>query len=73
MCDFCEIVVEGYLDIDWSGWFEGLTITHNDKGETTLSGPIRDRAALYGLLAKIRDMGLSLRSVKCTAAGQDTG
>ena len=65
MSDFCEIIVKGHLDIDWSGWFEGLTIAHNDDGETMLSGQIRDQAALYGLLAKVRDMGLFLMSVKC--------
>jgi hypothetical protein len=67
MSDFCEIVVEGHLDIDWSGWFEGLTIAHNDNGETLLSGQIRDQAAFYGLLAKVRDMGLCLNSVKYMA------
>ena len=64
MSDYCEIVVKGHLDMDWSGWFEGLTITHNDKGETTVSGPIRDQAALYGILAKMRDLALHLISVK---------
>jgi hypothetical protein len=67
MSDYCEIVVKGHLDMDWSGWFEGLTITHNDRGETLFSGQIRDQAALYGLLAKVRDMGLVLISVKYTA------
>ncbi|MCI0555091.1 MAG: hypothetical protein L0287_29430 [Anaerolineae bacterium] len=64
MSNYCEIVVKGHLDTDWSGWLEGLTITHNDQGETIISGPIRDQAALYGLLAKVRDMGLFLISVK---------
>ena len=53
--------------MDWSGWLEGLTITHNDKGETIISGPIRDQAALYGLLVKMRDMVLFLISVKYIA------
>jgi len=64
MSDFCEIIVKGQLDIDWSEWFEGLTITHNDKGETILSGQIRDQAVLYGIIAKARDLGLFLISVK---------
>ena len=64
MSDFCEIIVKGHLDIDWSGWFEGLTIAHNDKGETMLTGYLRDQAALYGLIAKVRDMGLPLIMVK---------
>ena len=71
MSDFCEIIVKGHLDIGWSGWFEGLTIAHNDEGETMLSGQIRDQAALYGIIAKIRDMGLFLISVKYTA-GEST-
>ena len=71
MSDFCEIVVKGHLDIDWSEWFEGLTIAHNDKGETILSGQIRDQAALYGIIAKVRDMGLSLILVKFMA-GEST-
>lgn len=71
MSDFCEIVVKSHLDVDWSEWFEGLTIAHNDKGETILSGQIRDQVALYGIIAKVRDMGLSLISVKFTA-GEST-
>ena len=71
MSDFCEIIVKGHLDIDWSGWFEGLTVTHNDKGETMLSGQIRDQAALYGIIAKMRDMGLFLISVKYMAGESD--
>ncbi len=69
MSDFCEIIVKGHLDIDWSEWFEGLTIAHNDKGETMLSGQIRDQAALFGIMAKVRDMGLFLISVKYRAGG----
>jgi len=71
MSDFCEIIVKGHLDIDWSGWFEGLTVTHNDKGETMLSGQIRDQAALYGIIAKMRDMGLFLILVKYIAGESD--
>jgi hypothetical protein len=67
MNDYFEIVVKGHLDLDWSGWFEGLTITHNDRGETVFSGRLRDQAAFYGLLTKMRDMGLFLISVKYQA------
>ena len=67
MSNYCEIVVKGQLDANWSGWLEGLTITHNNKGETMLSGPIRDQAALYGILFKMRDMALFLLSVKYMA------
>jgi len=69
MNDYCEIVVKGQLDTDWSEWFEGLTITNNDQGETIISGPIRDQAALHGLLARVRDLGLFLISVKCVIDG----
>ncbi len=71
MSDYCEIIVKGHLDIDWSEWFEGLTIAHNDTGETMLSGQIRDQAALYGIIAKVRDMGLFLILVKYIA-GEST-
>jgi len=67
MSNYCEIVVKGHLDMDWSEWLEGLTITHNEKGETILSGPIRDQAALYGILVKMRDMVLFLISVRYMA------
>jgi hypothetical protein len=59
-----EIRVKGRIDERWSDWFEGLTITHTDQDETILSGTVVDQAALYGLLAKLRDLGLPLLSVK---------
>ncbi len=58
-----EIRIQGQIAEHWSAWFEGLTITHTDQGETTLSGDVIDQAALYGLLAKLRDLGLPLLSV----------
>lgn len=58
-----EICVEGELDPCWSGWFEGMVISAQ-RGETVLSGPVRDQAALHGLLGKIRDMGLPILSVR---------
>lgn len=67
MSNYCEIVVKCQLDTDWSGWLEGLMITHNDRGETIISGQIRDQAAFYSLLAKVRDMCLFLISVKYIA------
>lgn len=73
MSAFCEIIVKGHLDIDWSEWFEGLTIAHDDQGETMLSGQIRDQAALYGLIAKVRDMGLSIVLVKYIAGESAQG
>ena len=58
-----EICIKGHLDGRWSHWFEGLTIALKDDGETLLSGPVVDQAALHGLLIKIRDLGLPLVSV----------
>jgi hypothetical protein len=57
-----EIRVSGHLSPQWVDWFEGLTVTLED-GETRLSGPIADQAALFGLLKKVRDLGLTLLSV----------
>ena len=61
-----EIRVNGVLGSGWSTWFDGLQITSDDRGETTIAGPIADQAALHGLLAKIRDLGLELLEVRCT-------
>lgn len=60
--------VEGVLDRRWAAWFEGLTVTPGET-ETTISGPIRDQAALYGLLAKVRDLGLVLVEVRRIQGG----
>jgi hypothetical protein len=59
-----EIRVEGHIDQDWSEWLEGLTLTHTEKGETLLTGRVGDQAAIYGLIAKLRDLGLKLLSVE---------
>jgi hypothetical protein len=50
----------------WSTWFEGLRVTSDEQGETTIAGPVADQAALHGLLAKIRDLGLELIDVHRT-------
>ena len=57
------IRVRGRLDAGWSAWFDGLRVTELDGGETELSGPLPDQAALHGVLAKVRDLGLVLVSV----------
>ncbi len=59
-----QIRVKGYLERKWSDWFDGLTITPQADDETLLVGPVADQAALHGLLAKIRDLGLPLLSVE---------
>jgi hypothetical protein len=57
-----EIRVEGHLATDWSDWFEGLSIRQKSNGETVLSG-LLDQAALHGVLARVRDLGLVLVAV----------
>ena len=60
-----EIAVEGQLDRDrWSSWFGGMEVSPSGAGCTTISGPLTDQAALHGLLAKVRDLGLVLVSVQ---------
>ncbi len=58
-----EIRIKGHLDDHWGDWFDGLTITQDPNGETRLTGPVPDQAALHGLLRKVRDLGLPLIAV----------
>ncbi len=58
-----EIRLQGYLEARWVKWFDGLTITLEKNGETLLTGPVADQAALHGLLRKVRDLGLPLLSI----------
>jgi hypothetical protein len=67
-----QIVVKGHLDSEWSDWFDGLTITMVDNGETILSGPVVDQTALHGVLIKIRDLGLPLLSLKRIETGRES-
>lgn len=60
-----EIRIKGHIDERWSEWLDDLTITYIEQGETLLAGAILDQAELYGLLAKLRDLGLSLTSLRC--------
>ena len=64
-----EIRVKGHLGGRWSEWFDGLEITNLENGEALLSGEIADQAALHGVLAKVRDLGLPLVAVR--GVGQD--
>jgi len=59
-----QIRMNGHLGQQWTDWFEGLTITLEKEGDTILTGPVEDQAALFGLLKKVRDLGLPLVSVK---------
>ncbi len=69
MADHYHIRVKGYLDPLWSEWLDELTIVHEVDGDTALDGPLADQAALFGVLIKIRDLGLSLLEVSVQPAG----
>lgn len=58
-----QIRLKGHLGQQWAASFEGLTLTLEENGDTLLTGPVVDQAALYGLLRKVRDLGLPLLSV----------
>jgi hypothetical protein len=58
-----EIRIKGHLGRQWADWFEGLTITLEEDGNTLLTGLVVDQAALHGLLKKVRDLGMPLLSV----------
>ena len=58
-----QIRLKGHLSRHWADWFDGLTITLEDGGETLLTGPVADQAALHGVLKKVRDLGLPLLSI----------
>src|SRR4029453_6618616 len=59
-----DLRIEGHFDDYWSAWFGGLTLTREDDGTTTLRGAVTDQAQLHGLLARVRDLGTILISVK---------
>ena len=58
-----EIRVEGHLDQTWAEWLDGFDLAHTRQEETVLTGEVKDQAALYGLIAKLRDLGVKLISV----------
>lgn len=58
------IRVDGILAVDWSAWFDDIEITHSSDGTTTLSGAVVDDSALYGLISKVRDLGLRLLAIE---------
>jgi hypothetical protein len=66
-----QIVIQGHLSDQWSDWFDGFTITLDERGQTILVGPVIDQAALHGVLKKIRDLGIVLISVNRLHPGEE--
>lgn len=76
MARYYEIRLKGHLDLSWSEWLADMTIIHQDNGETLLTGPVADQAALHGVLNRMRDIGIPLISVNPvdeTQAGDEKG
>ena len=65
-----QIRLRGHLSDQWTNWFEGLTIILEEDGDTLLIGSVLDQAALFGLLKKIRDLGMPLVSINCVESGK---
>jgi len=63
MAELYQIRVKGHLDEHWSSWLEGLSLTYLESGETLLSGPLADQAALHGVLHKLENLGVPLIAV----------
>ena len=65
-----EIRIEGRLDPSWGDWFPGLAVTPEESGDTLLTGPVADQAALHGLLRRVRDLGVPLLSINRVEPGR---
>ena len=65
-----QITVKGHLDSQWSAWFDNMLITNEANGEAVLHGPLVDQSALYGVLTKVRNLGLTLLAVTTVAADE---
>jgi hypothetical protein len=63
-----QITLKGHLDKHWSVWFDNMTITNEVNGETVVRGPLPDQSALYGVLTKVRDLGLPLLGLALVTA-----
>jgi hypothetical protein len=70
MSRWYRIEVKEQLDTHWVAWFDGMSIRHTADGSTLLEGPVADQAALYGLIRKLRDLGLTLIAVQPVVAEQ---
>ena len=64
-----QIRIKGHLSHQWTDWFDGLTITLEEDGNSLLTGPVIDQAALHGILKKVRDLGMPLISVNSVGTG----
>jgi hypothetical protein len=71
----CHIRIQGHLDPSWQNWFEGLVIVHEEAGTSRLSGSLQDQAALHGILAKLRGLGLTLLALETSeiSPSEETG
>lgn len=67
---FYRIRINGHLGQQWTAWFEGLTITLEEDGDTLLTGPVPDQSALHGILKRVRDLGMPLLSVNSVNSEQ---
>jgi hypothetical protein len=67
-----QIRIKGHLSHEWTDWFEGMTITREEDGDTLLTGSLVDQSSLHGLLKKVRDLGMPLISVIPVAPGPTT-
>jgi len=65
----CQIRIKGHLGAQWTEWFDGLAVIPEEDGNTLLTGPVVDQAALHGILKKVRDLGMPLLSVNFVPAG----
>ena len=67
-----EIRIKGRINQQWSDWFGGLTISQSGSDDSVLTGPVLDQAALYGVISRLRDLGLQLSSVSCEEIKEDS-
>ncbi len=67
-----EIRIKGRINEEWSEWLGGLTISHTDPEATVLTGLVQDQAALYGIISRLRDLGLQLSAVSSEEAEEDS-
>ena len=67
-----QINIEGHLDDRWAAWFENASISLEENGDTLITCPVVDQAALHGLLKKVRDLGMPLLSINRIVSNQNS-